>query len=237
MSDIAELRREVSDLREELELVSGGYEARLARRRQHLDEIERLRGELGLSRAHRRQLRDQISANAARHAQTEVCLQRARADLKKAHARLHDLAGKMCIDGQLLSELIIGSCPVMLADHAAADIARDTVDELDRIGPGVYVFRGQLDRPWSPQPRNDTPQSTAANGDHTDGCAPASVNMQNPDDLDTRKPASTPVIAPTAASGDDDTITVRYTPGEPDGAWSAVITLSGKTQQPDHAPG
>jgi hypothetical protein len=191
MSDIDKLSQEVSDLREELELVSGGYEARLARRRQHLDEIERLRGELGLSRAHRRQLRDQISANAARHAETEVCLRRARADLGQAHAQLR----KLRIVSQLLSDVIIGSCP------------------------------------------GDTPQSTAANGDHTDGCAPPPVNMQNPDDLDTRKPASAPVIAPTAASGDDDTITVRYTPAEPDGAWSAVITLSGKTQQPDHAPG
>lgn len=230
MSDIdrlAELRRENSDLHEELK-------ARIQRRRELLDENDRLRGELGLSHAHRRQLRDQVSADAARHTQTEVYLQQARADLKQAHARLHDLAGKLRIDGQLLSDLIIASCPVVLADHAAADIARDTVDELDRIGPGVYVFRGQLDRPWSPQPRHDTPQSTvmaAANGDHTDGWAPPPVNMQNADDLDTRKPASAPGVASAAASGDDGTITVRYTPDEPDGAWSAVITVGGKTPQ------
>lgn len=123
-----------------------GYETPIQTRRELRAELERLRSELALSRRSRQLLRDQLD----------------------------QASQQLRIDGYLLRGVIIRACPAMLTDEAAHAIAQTTIDELDRLGPGMLVFRGTPDEPWStPQRREDTPETNAESESHTDGCTVA----------------------------------------------------------------
>ncbi len=55
-----------------------------------------------------------------------------------------------------------------------------------------------------------------------DGCAPPPANMTDPDDLDTRKPATAPTTTTSVADGPLTAECPTYSPG----GWSVVITLT-----------
>jgi uncharacterized small protein (DUF1192 family) len=165
------LRREIAVLRDELAMVSGGFEARVQRRLALTEEIERLRAEVGMNRVRSREQRDEVL--------------RLRTELASSHSHRRDLQdqldgakNRLRVDGQLLTDLIIGACPMILTDEAAARIARDAVDELVRVGPGVTVFRGHPDNPWllrcdDLRSDGDAPRGDRIRITHTDGCMDA----------------------------------------------------------------
>jgi hypothetical protein len=176
------LRREIAVLRDELALISGGFEARVQRRLELTEEIERLRAEVGMSRVRQR---DELSRLHRKQrdelARLRTLLETVRGDRTTLQDRLTEAESRLRIDGQLLTELIIDSCPVLLTDDAAAHIARDTVDELAHFGRGVTVFRGHLDTPWivcqdlhsELRSNADSPEPGGRRSAYTDGCAAA----------------------------------------------------------------
>jgi hypothetical protein len=156
------LRREIGELRDELAAQSGGFEVRVQRRRELLAEIMQLRTELERLRTELERLRSEVALSRKRH--------------RELRDQLEESRGQLRIDGQLLFDLIIGACPMILTDEAAENLARTAVDELTRVGPGVTVFRGDPDIPWLVRKGDDSPNRPPALAEsmrYTDGCATA----------------------------------------------------------------
>lgn len=140
------------------------------------DESASAREALTDARERLRKLREELT-EAQRQTRGMASLQR-EVDRLREHRnqlgeQLHEAKSRLRIDGQLLYDLIIGACPMILTDEAAVRIARDAVDELVRVGPGVTVFRGHPDNPWLLRSDVDSPGEADKRSTYTDGCAAA----------------------------------------------------------------
>lgn len=176
-----DLRRENTELRTELDLISGGWEHRIEIRRKLDRELENVRGELGLIRGElgivreqRNTLREQLRLAHDRRQQVVQLLDETRAELIKATAQrvqlrqqLTEARNEQRIDGLRLYELICHNCPGILTEEVITKIALDTVDELDRAG-GVTVYRARADHPWRAWPLDgDTPENVSKPADRS----------------------------------------------------------------------
>jgi hypothetical protein len=168
-----DLRHEVDELRTELDLISGGWQARIENRRELHRQLENARGELGLIRGElgivrkqRNALREELGLAQGRRQQVVKLLDDARAQLA---AQLAEARSVQRIDGLQLFDVICDVRPAgLVAEDLMAKIALDAVDALDRV-TSVTVFRGNPNDPWRAFPR-DTPDATPQRS--VDMCAP-----------------------------------------------------------------
>ena len=173
-----ELTRQVGDLREEIALISGGAEARIAARRELRDHLDRALLDLSRARNENAGLRDQLirtrrEATTLRDQLTNSTnnCRELRDQLDATQTKLDQDRRQLHVDGDLLCYVITEACPPAMTDDQADEIATNAVTELARIGPGVIVFSGHTDNPWvSPRSQPDTPDRTATSASYTDGC-------------------------------------------------------------------
>lgn len=142
------------------------------------------------ARRERDQLRDELArrsggfeARIAERAELLGGLDRLKAELALARAERDGARRENRVDGELLEYLIVEACPWALRPEAAEQVALNAVTELDRIGPGVRVFRGHPSRPWRPQPLGDEVPSLGDQNPVTDGCntvTPADDHRRHP---------------------------------------------------------